>query len=210
MWESGIVAYGMGIDTGRGMDILPQQQVCGTMDSHLFHMRRMIIRPTIEDDWATLKAIRLAALLDAPTAFGVSHQKAATQTEAQWRERAAAATASRPKTAFWLAFDEAVSGDAIGMIGAGVDGQGHYNLIGMWVTPVQRGSGAARQLVEAVKARAVELGHRRIVLDVAPENARAARFYVNQGFVFIDEWEPLASHPEIQVQKMEWLAPQAT
>jgi ribosomal protein S18 acetylase RimI-like enzyme len=166
----------------------------------------MIIRPTTEDDWTALKAIRLAALLDAPTAFGVSHQAAAAQTEAQWRERAAAATASRPKTTFWLAFGDAASNDAIGMIGAGVDGHGHYNLIGMWVAPARRGSGAARGLVDAVKARAIELGHRRVVLDVAPENARAARFYQNQGFVFIDEWEPLASHPAIRVQKMAWQA----
>lgn len=167
----------------------------------------MIIRPTLEADWAALKSIRLAALLDAPTAFGVSHQTAAAQTEAQWRERAAAASAARPKTEFWLAFDEASSSDAIGMIGGGVDGHGHYNLIGMWVAPARRGSGAAGRLVEALKARAIELGHRRVVLDVAPENARAARFYQHHGFVFIDEWEPLASHPEIQVQKMEWLAP---
>jgi len=155
----------------------------------------MIIRPTCEADWETLKSIRLAALLDAPTAFGVSHRTAATYTEAEWRERAAVGG-----TAFWLAFDD--SGKPAGMIGGAVDGQGHYNLIGMWVVPEQRGSGAARQLVDAVKAHARERGHRRIVLDVAPENARAARFYLNQGFVFIDEWEPLASHPAIRVQKM--------
>lgn len=169
----------------------------------------MLIRPTTEDDWATLKAIRLAALLDAPTAFGVSHQQAAAQSEAQWRERAAVATASRPKSEFWLAFAAAAPGDAVGMIGGVVDGHGHYNLIGMWVASAHRGSGAARGLVDAVKARAVALGHQRIVLDVAPENARAARFYQNQGFVFIDEWEPLASHPHIRVQKMAWLAPPA-
>jgi len=155
----------------------------------------MIIRPTCEADWEALKSIRLAALLDAPTAFGVSHQTAAAYTEAEWRERAAVGG-----TAFWLAFDD--DGKPVGMIGGAVDGQGHYNLIGMWVVPAQRGSGAARQLVDAVKAHARERGHRRIVLDVAPENTRAARFYLNQGFVFIDEWEPLASHPAIRVQKM--------
>jgi ribosomal protein S18 acetylase RimI-like enzyme len=162
----------------------------------------MIIRPTTEDDWQALKAVRLAALLDAPTAFGVSHRTAAAYTEAEWRQRAAVGG-----TAFWLAFDD--GGAPVGMIGGAVDGQGHYNLIGMWVAHAQRGSGAARQLVDAVKARAIELGHKRIVLDVAPENARAARFYQNQGFVFLDEWEPLASHPAIRVQKMAWLAGQA-
>jgi RimJ/RimL family protein N-acetyltransferase len=173
----------------------------------------MIIRPTTEDDWAALKAVRLAALLDAPTAFGVSYQAAAAQSEAQWRERAAAANGGKPKSAFWLAFadavQDAVQGAPSGMIGGVADAKGHYNLIGMWVRADQRGSGAARDLVDAVKAHAVALGHRRIVLDVAPDNLRAARFYLNQGFVFIDEWEPLASHPQILVQKMEWLAPNA-
>jgi GNAT superfamily N-acetyltransferase len=159
----------------------------------------MIIRPTTENDWAALKAVRLAALLDTPTAFGVHYQTAAAYSEAQWRERAAAASG----TAFWLAFDR---DEAIGMIGGGVDRAGHYNLIGMWVAHGCRGTGVAQSLVETVKARALERGHRRVVLDVAPDNLRAARFYLRQGFVFLDEWEPLASHPEIQVRKMEWLA----
>jgi GNAT superfamily N-acetyltransferase len=166
----------------------------------------MIIRPTTENDWAALKAIRLAALLDAPTAFGVSHQAAAAQSEAQWRERAMARMGSSAGTQFWLAFDQ---DRPIGMIGGGVDRAGHYNLIAMWVMAEWRGAGTARKLVETVKARALALGHRRVVLDVAPDNLRAARFYLRQGFVFLDEWEPLASHPEIQVRKMEWLAPTA-
>ena len=42
-------------------------------------------------------------------------------------------------------------------------------------------------------------------LDVSPDNRRAAAFYRKQGFVFLPEWEPLESHPHIQVQKMEWV-----
>jgi uncharacterized protein (UPF0548 family) len=91
------------------------------------------IRPTLENDWTSLKAVRLAALLDSPTALGVTYESA---------------------------------------------------------------------------AAAVEQGHERVFLDVAPENTRAARFYQKQGFSFIDEWEPLASHPHIQVQSMVW-APSA-
>lgn len=37
----------------------------------------MIIRPTTDADWQILKEIRLAALLDAPTAFGVRYATAA-------------------------------------------------------------------------------------------------------------------------------------
>lgn len=158
---------------------------------------RMTIRATSADDWETLKAIRLAALRDAPTAFGVSHATAAAYSDAQWRERAAG-----PHPEFLLAFRDGV---AAGMIGGGVSAAtSEYNLIGMWVKPEHRGTDTATRLVRAIKARAAAKGHDRVVLDVAPDNARAAAFYRKQGFVFLPEWEPLASHPEIQVQKMAW------
>jgi ribosomal protein S18 acetylase RimI-like enzyme len=154
------------------------------------------IRPTTEADWTSLKAVRLAALLDSPTAFGVTYESAAAYTDQQWKTRA-----SGRQTVFWLAFQ---GSEAIGMIGSAVSEDKRTNLIGMWVAPPARGSGAAGQLVDAVKSHALEQGAERVFLDVAPGNLRAARFYRNQGFVFIDEWEPLASHPHIQVQTMVW------
>jgi ribosomal protein S18 acetylase RimI-like enzyme len=158
----------------------------------------MIIRPTCEEDWRALKDLRLAALLDAPQAFGVSHATASGYTESQWRERAAG-----PHLRFWLAF---LDGEAVGMIGGGVSSRQRYNLIAMWLAPQVRGSGIAAQLVDAVKAEAVSQGYAGVYLDVAPDNRRAVGFYVRQGFAFIDEWEPLASHPHIQVQTMLWRA----
>jgi ribosomal protein S18 acetylase RimI-like enzyme len=157
------------------------------------------IRPTREEDWPSLKQVRLAALLDAPTAFGVDYQTASAYTDAQWRERAAG-----PHPAFWLAYDG--DGRAVGMIGGGVSATQRYNLIAMWVAPHVRGSSIAAQLVGAVKSEAAARGHDRVFLDVAPENMRAARFYEKQGFAFIDEWEPLASHPHIRVRTMVWEA----
>ena len=41
----------------------------------------MHIRLTQASDWMLLKQVRLAALLEAPTAFGVSYQTAASDTE---------------------------------------------------------------------------------------------------------------------------------
>ena len=158
----------------------------------------MTIRHTTEADWHSLKTVRLAALLDAPTAFGVSHREASGYTDEQWTARAAG-----PHPAFWLAFQE---GEAVGMVGSGVSSRNRYDLIAMWVAPPARGSGIAGRLIDAVKAHAVPHGHERIYLDVAPENLRAARFYRKHGFAFIDEWEPLASHPQIQVQTMYWKA----
>ncbi|MBK5541589.1 GNAT family N-acetyltransferase [Pseudomonas sp. TH05] len=152
----------------------------------------MDIRSTEVKDWMLLKQVRLAALLDTPTAFGVSYQTAALYSD----ERASSAG-----TEFWLAVKD---NKPVSMIGAAVSGANRYNLIGMWVEPTARGSGVAAQLVEAVKSRAIEKGHDHVFLDVSPDNARASNFYLNQGFSFIDEWEPLESHPHIMVQTMLW------
>jgi ribosomal protein S18 acetylase RimI-like enzyme len=165
----------------------------------------MIIRPTVAGDWTALKAIRLAALRDAPTAFGVSHAAASANMDDQWRARAAGAAGP----AFWLAWADDESRDPVGLAGGGVDAAGRYNLIAMWVAPPARGTGLAALLAAAVLERAVALGHARVVLDVAPDNLPAVALYRRLGFAFVDEWEPLASHPHIQVQRMAWLAPHA-
>lgn len=155
----------------------------------------LIVRACTPGDWRALKAVRLAALLDAPTAFGVSHASAAAYTDADWQQRA---DGSAQRT-YVLAFD----GDSpVGIAAHAVSGEGECHLLAMWVAPAWRGSNAATRLVALVKQRAMAGGHASIVLDVAPENARAAAFYRKQGFAFLPHWEPLESHPQIQVQKM--------
>jgi len=159
----------------------------------------MIIRPTMEEDWRTLKAIRLAALRDAPTAFGVTHAAAATYTDDQWRTRAAGSDTAQ----YMLAF---AGEQAVGIVAGVIEAPDEVKLIAMWVHPQHRGDGIAGRLIEAIKQSALARGHRRIVLDVAPENASAVNLYQRQGFVFLPEWEPLESHPHISVQKMAWEA----
>jgi len=159
----------------------------------------MEVRMTDETDWMLLKQVRLAALSDTPTAFGVSYRAAAQYTDEQWQERASA----KDGPEFWLAF---MDGKPVGMIGGAISGRHRYNMIGMWVEPRSRGSGIASRLVEVVKARALQKGHSRVFLDVSPVNERAANFYLKHGFAFIEEYEPLASHPQIMVQTMVWAA----
>ena len=158
----------------------------------------IVIRSTVEADWQALKAIRLAALLEAPTAFGVTHAEAMAYSEDQWRERAGA----RGRARFILAFKNQV---AIGMVGYVPNPVADANLIAMWVTPEERGTDVAESLVQAVKMEVAAQSCSSIVLEVSPENRRAASFYQKQGFAFLPEWEPLASHPGIQLQKMQWL-----
>lgn len=157
------------------------------------------IRRTEEADWLELKAIRLAALSDAPLAFGVSHATALTYTDQQWRERAS----GRGPATYLLAY---ASGQAVGMAAGVLDSAAQFNLIAMWVAPPFRGTAAAARLVGAVKAHAAAQGHARIVLGVAPDNARAVSLYQKAGFEFLPEWEALESHPHVRLQKMAWTA----
>ncbi len=156
-----------------------------------------MIRATLEEDWEVLRGIRLASLLDAPTAFGTTYAANAANTEAQWRDRAA----GRGPARFVLAF---VDGEAVGMAGAVVNAAGEFGLIAMWVRPEFRGAGVAVALVEAIKADALARGYSRVVLDVSTENQRATSFYTKLGFAFLPVWDALESHPGITVQKMEW------
>ena len=157
----------------------------------------MMIRYTTEADWRELKRVRLAALQDAPTAFGITHASAAAYTDAAWQDRAA----GRGPARYLLAFEDDT---AIGIVAHVPSGEHDLGLIAMWGAPSHRGSTAATQLVQAVQRHATENIHQRVVLDVSPDNHRAAAFYQKLGFTFLPEWEPLESHPHIQVQKMEW------
>ncbi|WP_204117291.1 hypothetical protein [Paraburkholderia sp. C35] len=89
------------------------------------------VRATTDEDWETLKTVRLAALLDSPKAFGVSYATAAAYTEQEWRERAS----NKTQPAFLLAIHQ---GQAVGLIGDAVSPTQEYNLIAMWVNPMFR------------------------------------------------------------------------
>jgi ribosomal protein S18 acetylase RimI-like enzyme len=158
----------------------------------------VVVRGTDESDWEDLKEIRLASLLDSPTAFGVTHAAAMTNTDWQWRDRAA----NRGPGRFTLAFKNGV---AIGIVGRVMSSPSESNLIAMWVRPTERGTPIATRLVDAIKTEAISKRYSRVVLEVAPANSRAVAFYRRQGFKFLPEWEALASHPHIELQKMEWL-----
>ena len=157
----------------------------------------MNIRMTQACDWPLLKQARQAALLDAPTAFGVSYHAAVENSDERWQ--ALASPDSSPL--FWLALDEH---RPVGLIGAGISPSGRFNLIAMWVEPGARGTGIASRLVETVLNHARDARYADVYLDVSPQNTQAAQLYLKHGFVFINEWEPLASHPHIHVQTMVW------
>jgi len=158
----------------------------------------MLIRPTREVDWPLLKHLRLAALRDAPRAFGQSYADVASYSDMHWR----ALAAGREPPRFLLAFR---GPHAVGMIG-GVRQTDAYHFISMWVAPQARGTGTASRLIENAKAQALARGERSFALKVAPDNTPAVALYHKHGFTFTEARTPLRSFPDIHVQTMVWQA----
>jgi GNAT superfamily N-acetyltransferase len=156
------------------------------------------IRP---DEWAELRAIRIEAISDTPTAFGSTLDDTRAHPDAYWRWRAennAAGTES-------VLFVAERSRGWVGLAGAFLDESNpakSCDLISMWVRPTERGRGIGRGLVEAVVAWARSRGLEQVALWVTATNLEAAGLYRNCGFVPTGETQPLPSHSELVEERM--------
>jgi len=132
------------------------------------------IRLLAADDWAELRAARLAALAEAPYAFGSTLTREQEFTEETWRSRAGRGTT------FGAWRGATIVGLATGM--PPEPGRPEWHLVGMWVSPDVRGQGVAESLVEAVCGQAGRAGVDAITLWVTEVNGRARTFYRRRGF----------------------------
>lgn len=151
-----------------------------------------------ESDWELWRDLRLAALRDAPGAFGATLAGALEQTEDNWR----AWWHAEPSTPRFLA---TITDVPRGMCALALPADHDYQplVISMWVAPSARGGGLARALLDACVHWSTEHGYRRLRLGVAEDNEAAARLYVRFGFSFTGETEPLLSNPGKLLNWME-------
>jgi GNAT superfamily N-acetyltransferase len=131
------------------------------------------IRRLEPDEWEAFRKIRLAALLEAPYAFGSTHQAEVRLDERSWRARLA-------ERARFVAEQD---GRIVGTVGAGPgEGKGTAALTALWVDPEARGRGVGAALVGAVMDWCRDEGHRTLLLWVTAENSIAERLYGRLGF----------------------------
>lgn len=154
----------------------------------------IVVRKTEERDWRDLKHIRLESLKDAPTAFNTSFDEASKVSDLEWRDRAK----NLMPLSYFMAY---IQSNPIGIVGSVVH-NGEYHLISMWVKPSYRRKGVAEHLIDTIFAHAQEEGFAAVALTVSVDNKAASTLYQKKGFVFVDHYKQLESHPEIDVQKM--------
>jgi len=134
------------------------------------------------DSWRTYQEVRLAALREAPNAFGSKWEDEATFEEDVWRDRL------RERAQF-AAYSEDVVVGIVG--GAESEDRRTAHLVSMWVDPRWRGQGVGDHLVKVVLDWARELGCEEVRLWVADGNREAERLYHRNGFVRTDAVQPI-------------------
>jgi GNAT superfamily N-acetyltransferase len=151
------------------------------------------IRRLGPDDWQLWRDVRLAALADAPYAFGSTLAREREYDEDAWRSRL-----GRSSGVFAAAF---VGDDPAGIIACWTpERTDTVNLVALWVTPAARGLGTADALVGEVVAWATEHRRPRVELHVADGNDRARRVFLRNGFVPTGKLEPLESNPAVNTE----------
>ncbi|MCE7079083.1 GNAT family N-acetyltransferase [Streptomyces sp. ST2-7A] len=137
------------------------------------------LRPLTPDDWPLWREVRLAALADAPRAFGsrFADWQGENDREERWRERLALPGA-RTLVAEWEGAPVGVAG-GVPIPGA----EGVVELVSMWVAGSARGRGVGDRLITTVEQWARE-EHDAVALRlaVAPDNPYAAALYRRHGF----------------------------
>lgn len=146
-------------------------------------------------EWEAVRDVRLAALQEAPYAFGSTYAREAPFTREQWLGRL-----ERPDAAtFFARLPE--MGEPAGLAGA-LDEDGVVEVVSMWVRPSARGHGAGAALVGATADWARARDHDTLYLWVTETNTPARVLYERCGFTPTGEHQPLPSDLSLREIRM--------
>jgi GNAT superfamily N-acetyltransferase len=147
------------------------------------------IRRVAPAEWRTLRRVRLAAMEDAPYAFGSTYEREVEFTELEWLGRI-------KRSAYFAAWAVDVP---VGLVGAfsPTDRPDVREVVSMWVEPEMRGGKLADQLLSTALEWARDDGAVAAVLWVAEGNERARRFFIRYGFEPTGQRQPLWAQPGV-------------
>jgi RimJ/RimL family protein N-acetyltransferase len=134
------------------------------------------LRRITPDDWRLFRELRLAALAEAPYAYGstLAQWSGENDLESRWRARLSGVPCNL------IAY---LDGGAAGLIGATGSNDGTVQSISLWVAPFARGKGIADALIRAVCEHARTIGARSVCSCVRETNVAARAAYERNGFI---------------------------
>jgi ribosomal protein S18 acetylase RimI-like enzyme len=168
---------------------------------------RLAVRRIRSDEWPAVRALRLESTSDpdAAIAFLETPEQVAARSDDFWRERTQTAATSETAAQFVAVVDGVWVGSLSVLIRATgqKDHLGRFvddrraDVVGVYVNPDHRGSGAVDALLAAAAGWAARLGLDRISLDVHRDNHRAQGAYRRAGFAPTGETYSSSIGPEI-------------
>jgi len=147
----------------------------------------------------TFKTARLAALRDAPSAFGSTYARESQFSDAVWLDRASKSTSER--SAGYLAMDGASSCGIAWVTGDNQDPSVAW-VVSMWVAPTHRRRGVGRLLINTIVTWARDRAIRTLKLMVTSNNDPAICFYQRLGFKATGNTEPYPNDPMLVENEM--------
>ncbi len=150
---------------------------------------QVLIQPAAKSEAQRLRALRLAALKDAPYAYGAKYEVDKDKPISFWQE------SLEISNWFFASIDE---GD-IGLIGvekAGTDRISDCWIFGWWIAQQYRGQGVVKLMLDELDKFCLRNNWLHQGLGVWPENQRAVAAYIKLGFVSGKELIPSRSIPD--------------
>lgn len=145
-----------------------------------------------------LRALRLHALTEAPSAFSSTFAREQAFPDELWHERAAGAAEGCERATFIAECNGQWAGLATGLRDPEeVPGSGNRLLVGMYVDRTARRLGIAGALIEGVVTWARACGADYIVLWVTSGNDPAVALYARHGFRLTGVTKPLPHTPTL-------------
>jgi ribosomal protein S18 acetylase RimI-like enzyme len=136
------------------------------------------IRRVRAEDWQLVRCVRLAALADAPSAFGRTLAQDVAEPDSHWQEVTARNAAGETSCAFLALIDDVPCGYVVGVLTEPKQAE----LYALWVAANVRRRGTGLALTQAVAVWARERGAERLSLKVIAANSGAVELYRRTGF----------------------------
>ena len=155
------------------------------------------------DEGLRLRALRLQALADVPTAFGSTYAREAKFAEDVWHRRAADGAAGLASVTILAEQTDRLVGMASGLATDVTEANAMGPvLVGMYVEGSVRRLGIGEALIESVKTWARSRGHDRLHLWAVSSNAPALALYRRCGFRDNGVTRPLSHTPGLSELQM--------
>ncbi|WP_194398396.1 GNAT family N-acetyltransferase [Microbacterium atlanticum] len=175
-------------------------------------MTAPLARRVREDEWARVRDLRIRAVSDpnAAMAFLTTPEQELAHDDEFWRARALHASAGDEAAQFIAEVDGEWVGSATVIVRATgtTDHTGRTvytaraDVVGVYVSPEQRGAGTVDALFDAAAAWVAGLGIRRLTLDVHADNSRAQAAYRRNGFAPTGDSFTSSIGPEIVMERV--------